>query len=135
MEKIRIQDDLYNYVNQEWLEKAVIPEDKPVTGGFADLADDVEKLLIEDLNKMCEEENYPNDHLKRACDLYKAFKNVKRRKKDGVKPALKNIEKIKKLTTISSLNRNLKEFVLKGFPLPFNISVDDDMKDTNKHCL
>ena len=26
MEKVRIQDDLYNYVNGEWLEKAVIPE-------------------------------------------------------------------------------------------------------------
>ena len=43
MEKIRIQDDLYHYVNQEWLEKAVIPDDKPTAGGFADLAVDVEK--------------------------------------------------------------------------------------------
>ena len=27
MEKVRIQDDLYNYVNGEWIEKAVIPAD------------------------------------------------------------------------------------------------------------
>ena len=30
MEKVRIQDDLYTYVNQEWMEQAIIPEDRPV---------------------------------------------------------------------------------------------------------
>ena len=45
---IRIQDDLYQAVNGEWLEKAVIPEDKPMTGGFADLDEGVEKLLMAD---------------------------------------------------------------------------------------
>lgn len=135
MEKVRIQDDLYNHVNQEWLEKAVIPDDKPTTGGFAVLADDVEETLIKDLNSMCEKNEYPNDYLKRACTLYKAIKNVKKRNKDGARPALRNLEKIKKLTGISHLNRNLKDFVLKGFPLPFDIAVSDDMKDSNKHCL
>ena len=44
MEKIRIQDDLYTYVNQAKLEELVIPEDMPVAGGFAALSTDVEKL-------------------------------------------------------------------------------------------
>ena len=38
---IRIQDDLYENINGEWLEKAVIPEDRPTIGGFASLAVDV----------------------------------------------------------------------------------------------
>lgn len=135
MEKIRIQDDLYNYVNQEWIEKAVIPDDRPLTGGFANLDVDVEKLMIADFNEMCDSNNYPNNYLERACNLYKAVKDVKRRNKDGAKPALKNIEKIKKLTGVAHLNRNLSSFVMNGFPLPFNIGVEDDMKDTNKHCL
>lgn len=135
MEKIRIQDDLYHYVNQEWLEKAVIPDDKPTTGGFSDLAVEVEKTLIADLNEMCESGNYPNAYLERACNLYKAFKDVKKRSRNGARPALKNLKKIKNLTEIPHLNRNLKEFVLQGFPLPFSIFVTDDMKDTNKHCL
>ena len=41
-EKVRIQDDLYNYVNQEKLDQLVIPEDMPFAGGFADLDKDVE---------------------------------------------------------------------------------------------
>ena len=135
MEKIRIQDDLYHYVNQEWLEKAVIPDDKPTAGGFADLAVDVEKTLIADLNEMCESGNYPNAYLERACNLYKAFKDVKKKSRNGARPALKNLKKIKNLTGIPHLNRSLKEFVLQGYPLPFSIAVEDDMKDSNKHCL
>ena len=45
MEKIRIQDDLYTYVNQAKLDELVIPDDMPVAGGFAALSDDVEKLM------------------------------------------------------------------------------------------
>ena len=41
MENIRIQDDLYTYVNQKKLEELVIPEDKPYAGGFVELADGV----------------------------------------------------------------------------------------------
>ena len=63
MEKIRIQDDLYNFVNQEWLEKAVIPEDRPTTGGFADLDIGVEKLLINDFLPFKEEGVKGNKHL------------------------------------------------------------------------
>ena len=39
MEKVRIQDDLYMFVNQETLENLVIPDDKPTAGGFMMLAD------------------------------------------------------------------------------------------------
>ena len=45
---IRIQDDLYWAVNGEWMEKAVIPDDKPTTGGFSDLDQGVEKIMMAD---------------------------------------------------------------------------------------
>ena len=35
MENIRIQDDLYTFVNQAKLDELVIPDDMPVAGGFA----------------------------------------------------------------------------------------------------
>ena len=62
MEKeIRIQDDLYEYVNHEWLEKAVIPDDKPTAGGFSDLATNVEELLMGEFKKMNDREWYATD--------------------------------------------------------------------------
>ena len=43
MEKVRIQDDLYHYVNQEKLDELVIPDDMPQIGGFNTLHVEDEK--------------------------------------------------------------------------------------------
>lgn len=135
MEKVRIQDDLYNYVNGEWIENAVIPDDKPVTGGFADLGDEVEKTLMADFEAMSAEDKYPDEYLRRACALYKAVKDTKRRSREGLNPVRGKLAKIKKLNGISGFNRNLKELVTDGYPLPFDMDVTDDMKDSNKNCF
>ena len=135
MEKIRIQDDLYTYVNQEKLDTLVIPDDMPVTGGFATLATDLEKLMIGDFNTMCKEGSYPNEHMARACTLYRLAKDVKRKKKHGIKPALKNLAVLKKVATLRSFNLRTKELMLKGISLPINIMVEANMKDTVHHCV
>jgi putative endopeptidase len=48
MENVRIQDDLYMYVNSKTLEELVIPDDKPAAGGFSALADSVEKIMMDE---------------------------------------------------------------------------------------
>ena len=135
MEKIRIQEDLYTYVNQAKLEELVIPEDMPVAGGFATLDSDVEKLMIGEFNAMCADASYPNDYLERACKLYMLAKDVKRKKKHGIKPALKHLAILKKLGSMRSFNLHAKELVLRDIAMPFNIAVEANMKDTNHHCV
>ena len=135
MEKIRIQDDLYTYINQAKLEELVIPDDMPVAGGFAALSTDVEKLMIGEFNAMCKDGTYPNDYLQRACKLYMLAKEVKRKKKHGIKPALKNLAILKKLGTMRSYNLHAKELLFKGIAMPISISVDANMKDTTHHCV
>ena len=135
MEKIRIQDDLYTYVNQAKLEELVIPDDMPVTGGFATLGIEVEKLMIGEFNAMCQSAAYPNAYLENACTLYSLAKDVKRKKKHGIKPALKNLAILKKLNTLRGYNLHTKELLLKGIDLPLNIMVEANMKDTTHHCV
>ncbi|MBQ9731347.1 MAG: M13 family peptidase [Bacilli bacterium] len=135
MEKVRIQDDLYTHVNQEKLDQLVIPDDLPATGGFNTLHVEVEKLMIDEFNQMCETSTYPNEYLERACTLYKEIKNVKKRDKHGIKPALKYVSILSKLDTIRKFNNKLPELVLNDLPLPINIGVETDMKDTKNHCL
>ena len=53
MSNVRIQDDLYTYVNQEKIEQLTIPSDMPSIGGFATLSIDVEKLMINEFKEMC----------------------------------------------------------------------------------
>ena len=135
MENIRIQDDLYTYVNQAKLEELVIPDDMPIAGGFATLSTEIEKLMIGEFNSMCESAAYPNEHLARACTLYTLAKNVKRKEKHGIKPALKNLSTLKKLGTTRSFNLHTKELILKGIAMPINIAVEPNMKDTVHHCV
>ena len=135
MENIRIQDDLYTYVNQDKLNELVIPEDMPVAGGFAALSTDVEKLMIGEFNAMCKSASYPNEHLARACTLFRLAKDVKRKKKHGIKPALKNLAILKKLGTLRGYNLHAKELILKGIEMPLSIMVEPNMKDTTHHCV
>ena len=135
MENIRIQDDLYTFVNQAKLDELVIPDDMPVAGGFASLSTDVEKLMIGELNAMCRSGEYPNDHLARACKLFALAKDVKRKKKHGIKPALKNLAILKKLGTLRSYNLHAKELIFKGIAMPISIAVEPNMKDTTHHCV
>ena len=135
MEDIRIQDDLYTYVNQAKLEELVIPDDMPVAGGFASLGTEVEKLMIGEFNAMSADGNYPNEHMERACTLFKLAKDVKRKKKHGVKPALKNLAILKKLATLRGYNLHTKELILRGINMPLNIMVEANMKDTTHHCV
>ena len=135
MEKIRIQDDLYTYVNQAKLEELVIPEDMPVTGSAMNLSIEVEKLMIGEFNTMSGEGSYPNEHLARACTLFALAKDVKRKKKHGIKPALKHLAILRKLGTMLGYNLHAKELLLKDIAMPINISVESNMKDTSHHCV
>ena len=135
MEKIRIQDDLYTYVNQAKLEELVIPEDLPVMGSPMALMVGVEKLMMGEFSAMCADGSYPNEHLARACKLYALAKDVKRKKKHGVKPVLKHLAIIKKLTTMRRFNLHAKELLLRDIALPINIAVEPNMTDTTHHCV
>ena len=135
MEKIRIQDDLYTFVNQETLDKLVIPDDKPTAGGFAMLAEGVEKTMMGEFEAMAESKSYPNDYLRRACELYAIVKDADTRAKHGIAPALKHLAILDQIKEIGDFSRLYKELTLGNIPTPLNIGVETDMKNTKQHLL
>ena len=105
-EKIRIQDDLYQAVNGEWLKTAVIPDDRPTAGGFAELNEEVEKLLRKDFAAFASgEREAPLPELAEATKLYKKVLDIERRNEEGIKPLLPLLEKIRNVKDIADLNR------------------------------
>jgi putative endopeptidase len=134
--KVRIQDDLYQYVNGPWIRKAVIPGDKPRVGGFADLDSEVEKILKKDFRSMKSgKKEIPSSYVGEALKLYKIARNVKRRNKDGIKPVEKDLEFVRSLKDIPSFNRKLSKLILEGYPLPFSLSVTENMRKPTEYCL
>ena len=135
MENIRIQDDLYNFVNSEALDKLVIPDDKPTAGGFSELADGVEKTMMGEFETLAESKAYPNDYLRRACELYALAKDVDRKAKHGIAPALKVLSLIDEIKTVDDFSKLYKTLSLKYIPTPINIGVETDMKNTKQHLV
>jgi predicted metalloendopeptidase len=107
----------------------------PIAGGFAELRDNVEKILMDDFKLLEKADNIDDANLKKAVDLYAIAKNVKKRNSQGIKPLLKDLKAITDVNDINLFNRKLKNFVINGYPLPFSFYVDTDLKDSNKHAL
>lgn len=137
MEKeIRVQDDLYLHVNKEWMDNAVIPDDKPRIGGFSDLDEGVEKLLIEDFNKMAAGEMECTDaNVQKAVDLFKLIKNTDKRNAEGIAPVMSRLHTIDGINGMDDFNAMLKQLVIERINLPFDMGVEVDMKDSLHHAL
>ena len=133
---IRIQDDLFQAVNGEWLKTAVIPDDRPTAGGFAELDQNVEKLMMADLSAFAKGEKTSDiPEMKYAIELYKKTLDVQERNEKGISPVLPLLEKIRGLKRPQDLNEQAAAFLLDGIRLPLQIFVDTDMKDATRHAL
>ncbi len=136
MSTIRIQDDLYEYVNGDWIKNAVIPSDRPTTGGFSDLDQGVEKTLMADFNSFAKGEKTTNiKEMNYAILMYKKYIDVRKRNADGIKPIISLLEKVKSIKSIEDLNNNAYELSLCGVDLPFNYGVTVDMGDATKYSF
>ena len=134
--KVRIQDDLYEAVNGEWLKTAVIPEDRPTTGGFSDLDQDVEKIMMADFAAFAAGEKTSDiPEMKYAIALYKKVLDVNRRNREGIAPVLPLLQKLQGIRTVERLNAQAAELLLQGVELPIQMDVTEDMADATKHAF
>ena len=133
---VRIQDDLYEYVNGEWLEKAIIPDDRPTIGGFANLAEDVEKIMMNDFKDF--KAGTKHSDITGMCDaikLYNKIMDTDTRNALGIKPLMPLLDKIKAIDSLEKLNDNLLFFTENNIPLPVDFGVDANMQDATANCF
>lgn len=132
-ETVRLEDDLYNYVNGKWISKAKIPADKPTTGGFINLQDGVEKTLLKDFKKYSQK--LTKDELfNRALNLYNKAMNEDERIK-GKSYLLDKANYLDNIKDNTSFNEAVYYLYDNNYPLPFSMGVSEDMKDATKHAL
>ena len=134
--KIRIQDDLYEAVNGEWLKTAVIPEDRPTAGGFAELDQNVEKLMMADFRALAEGSKTTDiPEMKYAVALYKKVLDSERRNREGIAPALPLLDRIRAFKTVEDLNAAAPELLPMEFDLPLRMGVEADMGDATRNAF
>ncbi len=134
--KVRIQDDLYEAVNGEWLKTAVIPEDRPTAGGFSDLDQGVEKIMMADFAAFAAGEKTSDiPEMKYAVALYKKVLDTDRRNREGIAPVLPLLERLQGIKTVEELNEQAADLLLQGVDLPIQMEVTADMADATKHAF
>ncbi|MDR0199003.1 MAG: peptidase M13 [Streptococcaceae bacterium] len=128
---VKIQDDLFESVNAEWLEKTDIPSDRPRIAAFDELVIKIEKDLGEELPSL-EAEGV----LGEALEFYHAAGDWDARNASDLTAVKNELTKVQNLTDFADFRSNLTELVFHSqAPLPFSFSVEPDMKDAVHYAL
>lgn len=131
-----IKDDLYEAVNGEWLKTAKIPDDKPATGGFNDLVDEIDKQLMDDFDAYAEgKEKSEDSRFNEMIKLYRLAKKFYWRKKVGPQPLKRMLASVENLNSYEDYQSQWKNWILAGMPSPISFDIDADMKNATVYAL
>lgn len=131
-----IKDDLYEAVNGEWIKEAQIPDDKPATGGFNDLVDDIDKQMMADFAAYADgKETSDDDRFNEMIKLYRVAKKFDLRKKVGPKPLKRMLSSVEGLQSYADYQAQWRNWVLAGMPSPVAFDIDADMKNATVYAL
>ena len=131
-----IKDDLYEAVNGEWLKTAKIPDDKPATGGFNDLVDEIDKQLMDDFDAYAEEKEKSEDsRFNEMIKLYRLAKKFDWRKKVGPQPLKRMLASVENLNSYEDYQSQWKNWILAGMPSPISFDIDAEMKNATVYAL
>lgn len=131
-----VKTDLYEAVNGEWAKTAQIPADRPATGGFQDLVIDIEKLLMNDLEKFASgEKEFPNDQMAQAVELYQLALDFDRRASEGTVPLQVELDQIEALQSYEDYQSIWHDWLLTGNASPVDFDLDPDMKNAKVYGL
>lgn len=133
---IRYQDNFYNAINGEWIENASIPDDKSRTGGFYDLSDAIEELMLETTDQWLKDENLPeNSILKEFIKYHKMVSDFETRDDLGVGPVLPLIEEYHQLTSFSEFAKRIAEYEMEGKVNLLYFGISPDFLDAQTNVL
>ena len=131
-----IKDDLYEAVNGEWLKTAKIPDDKPATGGFNDLVNEIDKQLMDDFDAYATgKEKSDDSRFNEMIKLYRLAKKFDWRKKVGPQPLKRMLVSVENLNSYEDYQSQWKNWILAGMPSPISFDIDADMKNATVYAL
>lgn len=132
---VKIQDDLYEHVNADWLANTEIPADRPRIGAFDEIDIKIEQQELADFTTMLQD-NSATGMLGEFVKYYRLTSDWATRNAKGAQPAQPILQKYEKLNSLADLQAQLVDLKLAGLPtgiLP--VYVDQDMHDTSRNIL
>lgn len=136
VKNMRLQDDFFEYINKDWLEKTKIPGDKPRISSFDEISNKNEKLLISILKNWKKDKNIPNDPIMlELIKFYKMASNFEKRDALKGRPAKAYLKRIEDIKTYEDFKNEYTNLILEGYDLPFEFGISQDMKNPELQIL
>lgn len=130
------KDDLYAAVNEEWEKDAVIPADKARTGGFSDLADEIEELMLKTTAEWKKGVDVPDDpYIQNFVKLHRLASDYETRNAAGIEPVKDLIAKYQTIETWDEFKSNIVDLEKAALPNALPIGVAPDFKDAQTNVL
>jgi putative endopeptidase len=134
-ENVRLQDDFYEAVNNQWMNTAKIEDGKSTNSTFDEVEEKVNAQTKEIMNQLLlNKDRYPaNSDEKKIINLYNNILNVEARNKEGLKPVQKILDEIRSAKTINDItklwaNKNVVNSTIR-------FMVERDIKDAKTNIL
>lgn len=130
---VRLQDDFYTAVNEEWLKSIKIPTDRPRIGSFDEIAIKIEQQELHDFKGMLISQ--PEGMLGEFIKYYRMASDWENRAQLGAQPLVPVLKKIEELNSLKDLQAKLVEFEYLGIDNLLPLYVEQDMKNTSQNIL
>ena len=130
---VRPQDDLFGFVNGDWLAGAQIPEDRAVYGSFHVLADAAEQNLRAIVEEAAASDAPGGGTLRKVGELYGSFMDEEAVDALGVTPIAGLLAEVEALTDRDDLVAALGRLHRRGIGGAFSLWVDTDARDSERY--
>ena len=139
---VRPQDDLFRFVNGQWLATAEIPADRPSSGAFTTLRDESEAACRQIVEELAEQfssvapEGAPDvltTNRGRVGALYKAFMDEAHLEELGAEPLAEELAPVLGASSKEELARALGEMTPVGFMGVVGADVEVDINDPERY--
>jgi len=133
---VRAQDDVYQYLNGQWLRTFQLPPDKGAVGSFTAIEDATEEQLrsiVEGLDQAASGDADPD--AKKLADLYASFMNEEQIEALGLKPLqaeFASIDAIKDMNGISALIAHMNAI---GAGAPYGLGINLDARNSTQYAV
>ena len=135
---VRVQDDLFRFVNAEWLATAVIPDDRSMDGAFYRLRDAAEadgRAIVEEAAHSAESGAEAGTPAQLIGDLYRSFMDTDTVERHGLESIAEQIRALEDVTDIESLLRTVGSLRRGGIGGLFQVDIDSDPAEPDQYAL
>ena len=129
---VKGSDDFYQHVNGGWIKNTEIPADKSRWGTFDILHEESLKQLHDIVDELSKQQLVNGSSEQKVATLYANFMDEKRIETLGIQPIQAEIENVDALKNKKDIAQLAAHFSRIGVTSPFDVGVDQDMKNSTQ---